>query len=111
MLPPPMPFKIFVLSAGVFGVPFRRFAATLVVARGLRYVFWGFMGATYGDEALALLEAFDAWFAPTSVVILSIFAAFVLVMVCVVLRQRRKPRRPAEWPSVMIVAGGGVKCS
>src|SRR3989442_1237036 len=25
LLPPPMPFKIFVLSAGVFGVPWRRF--------------------------------------------------------------------------------------
>ena len=36
MLPPPMPFKIFVLAAGVFEVPLRRFVITLLVARGLR---------------------------------------------------------------------------
>lgn len=94
MLPPPMPFKIFVLSSGVFGVPFRRFAATLVVARGLRYVFWGFMGATYGAEALALLKRFDAWFDANSVVILSIFAAFVLVVVCVYYARHKLFQRP-----------------
>jgi len=48
LLPPPMPFKIFVLSAGVFGVPWRRFAGTLILARGLRYVFWGLLGIVYG---------------------------------------------------------------
>src|SRR5262245_54532481 len=36
VLPPPMPFKIFVLSAGVFGFPWRPFALTLAHARGLR---------------------------------------------------------------------------
>src|SRR5262249_26137643 len=55
ILPPPMPFKIFVLSAGVFGVPWRRFALTLILARGLRYVFWGLLGIFYGDEALDML--------------------------------------------------------
>jgi membrane protein YqaA with SNARE-associated domain len=60
--PPPMPFKIFVLSAGVFGLPYRRFAATLVVARGLRYAFWGFLGAVYGPRALVVLQRVDAWF-------------------------------------------------
>src|SRR5687768_8487001 len=34
MLPPPMPFKVFVLSAGVFGLPLRRLVLTLLVARG-----------------------------------------------------------------------------
>lgn len=62
VLPPPMPFKIFVLSAGVFGFPVRRFALTLLVARGLRYSFWAFMGVTYGTRALLLLQRSDAWF-------------------------------------------------
>jgi membrane protein YqaA with SNARE-associated domain len=35
LLPPPMPFKIFVLTAAVLGMPRRRFALTLLVARGL----------------------------------------------------------------------------
>ena len=62
VLPPPMPFKIFVLSAGVFGFPYRRFFTTLMIARGLRYTFWAILGTIYGDEALALLKRIDGWF-------------------------------------------------
>ena len=62
MLPPPVPFKIFVLSAGVFNLPLRRFIVTIGVARGIRYSFWGFMGAVYGDRGLELLRRFDRWF-------------------------------------------------
>lgn len=97
MLPPPMPFKIFVLSSGVFGVPFPRFAATLIVARGLRYTFWGVMGALYGEEALALLKRFDAWFAANALVILSVLAAAVLAAVAVYYA-RRKPIQPPAGP-------------
>jgi membrane protein YqaA with SNARE-associated domain len=94
MLPPPMPFKVFVLSSGVFGVPYRRFATTLIVARGLRYVFWGVMGATYGDEALALLRRFDAWFAQNGLVILFTVVAVVVLGVAAYYLLR-KPARPA----------------
>jgi membrane protein YqaA with SNARE-associated domain len=62
MLPPPVPFKIFVLSAGVFNLPLRRFVITIGVARGIRYSFWGFMGAVYGARGLELLRRFDRWF-------------------------------------------------
>jgi membrane protein YqaA with SNARE-associated domain len=64
VMPPPMPFKVFVLSAGVFGVPYRRFALTLLAARGLRYVVWAVLGVAYGQEAQGWLKAFDAWSAP-----------------------------------------------
>ena len=97
MLPPPMPFKIFVLSSGVFGLPYRRFAATLIVARGLRYVFWGVMGATYGDEALALLQKFDSWFHARAGGILSVAAAVVVVGIAAYYLLR-KPARPADGP-------------
>jgi membrane protein YqaA with SNARE-associated domain len=95
LLPPPMPFKIFVLSAGVFGLPFRRFAFTLIVARGLRYVFWGVMGVAYGDQALALLKQFDAWFAERAVVLLSVAVALVVVGVAFYYMLRKPPRPPA----------------
>ena len=61
-LPPPMPFKVFVLSSGVFEMPFRRFVLTLLIARGVRYTCWGLMGVVYGQEALDMLQRFDAWF-------------------------------------------------
>jgi membrane protein YqaA with SNARE-associated domain len=80
LLPPPMPFKIFVLSAGVFGVPWRRFAFTLILARGLRYVFWGLMGIFYGAEALELLRQFDRWFDDQGWVVLAVGSAVALVV-------------------------------
>lgn len=97
MLPPPMPFKIFVLSSGVFGLPYRRFAITLIVARGLRYVFWGYMGAMYGDEALALLRDFDRWFDEEWVVVLSVAVALLVVGIALYY-VLRKPARPDDAP-------------
>lgn len=97
MLPPPVPFKIFVLSSGVFGIPYRRMAITLIVARGLRYVFWGVMGALYGDEALALLKRFDLWFDERGGVILLVVAA-VVVVGAALYYVLRKPARPAGTP-------------
>jgi LPXTG-motif cell wall-anchored protein len=89
LLPPPMPFKIFVLSAGVFGVPWRRFAATLILARGLRYVFWGVLGIFYGDEALALLRTFDRWFDDQGWTLLAVVGAVALVGLLVWFFRRR----------------------
>jgi membrane protein YqaA with SNARE-associated domain len=89
LLPPPMPFKIFVLSAGVFGVPWRRFALTLILARGLRYVFWGLLGIFFGDEALALLRAFDHWFDEEGWKVVMALVAAVLVALLVWLVRRR----------------------
>ena len=90
ILPPPMPFKIFVLSAGVFGLPYPRFAATLLVARGLRYTFWGTMGALYGEPALALLQQFDGWFRDHALVAFAIAAALVGVIALTAWARRRR---------------------
>ena len=89
LLPPPMPFKIFVLSAGVFGVPWRRFAVTLILARGLRYVFWGLMGIFYGDEALHLLRTFDHWFDEEGWKVLAALGAVLIVAFLVWFLRRR----------------------
>ncbi|MDE3135480.1 MAG: VTT domain-containing protein [Acidobacteriota bacterium] len=51
ILPPPLPFKPFVLAAGVFQVPVDTFALALVVGRGLRYSIEGFLAMRYGEQA------------------------------------------------------------
>jgi membrane protein YqaA with SNARE-associated domain len=96
VLPPPMPFKIFVLSAGVFGFPLRRFAVTLFVARGLRYTAWAIGGAIYGDEALAALKRSDQWFSQNLPVVLAVVVSVTLLAVGVwILRRRRRSDLPA----------------
>ena len=57
ILPPPAPFKIFVLLAGVAAVPVWQFVTTIAVARGFRYVVVGALAVRYGDEAIAFIEA------------------------------------------------------
>ena len=56
ILPPPAPFKIFVLLAGVAAVPIWKFAATLAVARGFRYVTVGVLSILYGEQAIGFIE-------------------------------------------------------
>lgn len=56
ILPPPSPFKVFVLLAGVTGLPVVQFVTAIVLARGLRYFGEGWLAVRYGDQAIALLE-------------------------------------------------------
>lgn len=89
VLPPPMPFKLFVLGAGVFGVSFQRFALTLVVARGLRYLAWAFIGIRYGNPAMGLLRQFDSWFAQRLPWILALAGAAMALWLMARLQRRR----------------------
>ncbi len=57
VLPPPAPFKIFVLLAGVAAVPLWQFATTIALARGFRYFMVGVLSVRYGDDAIAFIEA------------------------------------------------------
>jgi membrane protein YqaA with SNARE-associated domain len=56
LLPPPAPFKLFVLAAGVAGVRPLQFVAAIAVARGARYLAIGVLTIYYGDAALELMR-------------------------------------------------------
>ncbi len=56
MMPPPMPFKIFVLSAGFFGLPFSKFLMAVTLGRSVRYFMWGILAVVYGQLAREFLE-------------------------------------------------------
>jgi membrane protein DedA with SNARE-associated domain len=57
LLPPPAPFKLFVLLAGVSGLAPLRFALTIAFGRGLRYFGIGLLTLWYGPQTLAFLES------------------------------------------------------
>jgi membrane protein YqaA with SNARE-associated domain len=54
--PPPAPFKLFVLLAGVANVRPIRFVTAIAVARGARYLVLGALAIRYGDAALELMR-------------------------------------------------------
>src|SRR5436190_1370024 len=56
LLPPPAPFKLFVLMAGVAGVRPIPFVSAIAIARGARYVALGFLAIWYGDAAPELMR-------------------------------------------------------
>ena len=56
ILPPPAPFKLFVLMAGVAEIRPLTFVASIAVARGLRYLVLGALAVRYGDAALELMR-------------------------------------------------------
>jgi membrane protein YqaA with SNARE-associated domain len=56
MLPPPMPFKIFVATAGVLEYPRWRFVLTVMIARSLRYYIEGTLAVFYGQQVLGFMK-------------------------------------------------------
>lgn len=56
MLPPPTPFKIFVLSAGLFRISFIKFLLSVAVGRSIRYFMWGILAVLYGEVVKRFIE-------------------------------------------------------
>ena len=56
ILPPPAPFKLFVLLAGLAEVRPLQFVLSIAVARGVRYLVLGALAMRYGDVALELMR-------------------------------------------------------
>jgi membrane protein YqaA with SNARE-associated domain len=55
LLPPPFPFKLFVVSAGVFRLNLLRFTVAVAGGRTFRYLLEGYLAARYGEHAKELL--------------------------------------------------------
>jgi membrane protein YqaA with SNARE-associated domain len=55
VLPPPFPFKLFVITAGVFRLSLARFAAAVAVGRAFRYFLEGYLAVRYGEQAKEVL--------------------------------------------------------
>ncbi|HUO35548.1 MAG TPA: VTT domain-containing protein [Candidatus Acidoferrum sp.] len=72
ILPPPCPFKPFVLAEGVFQVPLRTFVLALLLGRGLRYFGEGILAVRYGDAALTMMARHSVAFVLTVVTSLAV---------------------------------------
>ena len=56
ILPPPAPFKIFVLLSGLSGITPAKFVTAIIIGRGSRYLVLGLLAVAYGERALAYVE-------------------------------------------------------
>jgi membrane protein YqaA with SNARE-associated domain len=88
LLPPPAPFKVFVLLAGVAEISVARFGMAIAIGRGIRYFGEGLLAIWYGDQAIEFIHANGRPIALGLVLLLVIgLSAYVL--------RRRAQRRKA----------------
>jgi len=58
ILPPPFPFKLIVISAGVFRFNIWRFALAIAAGRAFRFLVEGYLAVHYGEQAKDLLAQY-----------------------------------------------------
>ncbi len=83
LLPPPMPFKIFVATAGALEYPRWRFIITVMIARSLRYYIEGVLAVFYGERVLRFLK-------DNGMAIMSVVTAAALIALAVYLFSTRR---------------------
>lgn len=89
ILPPPLPFKIFVATAGTLEYPRWKFLLTVMLARSFRYYLEGILAVFYGRRVLSFAK-------DNGLVMISIVAALVLIGIIIYIIINR--RTPLEEP-------------
>jgi len=73
LLPPPFPFKLFVVSSGVFRLNIVRFTIAIAAGRTFRYLLEGYIAAHYGDHAKEILSRYYPTIGITLAVLVIVF--------------------------------------
>jgi membrane protein YqaA with SNARE-associated domain len=76
LLPPPAPYKVFILTAGVLRVNALNFGLALLVGRGIRFGAEAWLGARYGVQAQDYLRHNMGW---VSLIIVVMIVGFALL--------------------------------
>jgi membrane protein YqaA with SNARE-associated domain len=84
ILPPPLPFKIFVATAGTLEYPRWKFLLTVMIARSFRYYVEGTLAVFYGERVVSFLKENGL-----KIVIVVAAAAVVALLVYVVVNRRK----------------------
>ena len=84
LLPPPVPFKVFVLLAGAAAVSPLRFGLAIVIGRGIRYFGQGYLAVLYGERAADFMKAYGAQIG----IGLAVFAVLAAVIIIKVRRKK-----------------------
>ena len=90
ILPPPLPFKIFVATAGALEYPRWKFLLTVMIARSFRYYVEGILAVFYGRRVLLFLK-------DNGLVIVSIVGSLALIGLAIYILVRRRRGPAAEY--------------
>jgi len=90
ILPPPFPFKPFVLGAGVFRLTTWRFITAVFIGRAVRFLIEGWLAIEFGEDAAVIIKQ-NGWVVLAAVALGA--ACFFMVRF---LRARRLRRASAE---------------
>ena len=93
LLPPPFPFKLFVISSGVFRLNVLRFALALAVGRASRFFLEGALVKHYGGQIQDLISRYFQRIGLVGIGLVLLVAAFFIVRT---LRRRRATNETAE---------------
>lgn len=72
VLPPPFPFKPFVLSAGVFKLKTWRFITAIFIGRSVRFLIEGWLAIRFGEDAGRIISQ-HGWKVLVAVAVLAVF--------------------------------------
>ncbi|MDQ3472819.1 MAG: VTT domain-containing protein [Acidobacteriota bacterium] len=89
ILPPPLPFKIFVATAGTLEYPRWKFLLTVMIARSFRYYVEGVLAVFYGRRVLLFMK-------DNGLVIISIVAMVAVIALITYLLINRIQRRKTK---------------
>lgn len=87
ILPPPLPFKIFVATAGTLEYPRWKFLLTIFIARSIRYYVEGILAVYYGHRVLLFMKANGL------VILIVVAAAAVIALLVYLILNRRRARQ------------------
>lgn len=73
VLPPPFPFKAFVITSGVFRLSIWRVTAAITVGRAFRFMLEGYLAVRYGSQAKAILEQYYPAIGVTLAILIVLF--------------------------------------
>jgi len=87
LMPPPFPFKLFVLTAGVCRFSLTRFTLAIIAGRGFRFLLEGYFAIRYGAQAMQVLQKYYPWIG---------LGLAILIVIFFVTRNVMKRRKRAE---------------
>ncbi|HSK64853.1 MAG TPA: VTT domain-containing protein [Pyrinomonadaceae bacterium] len=97
LLPPPFPFKLFVVTAGVFRFSLLRFMIAIIAGRAFRFLLEGYFAVRYGAEAKEILAKYYPW--------IGIGLVAVIIVAVVVRRIMKRGQTDAAEQSLEISSG------